>query len=226
MRRIQKLARRLAKNGLQIIIYGDARHPEVKGVIGWAGEKAEIDVVASAEDLKQLTIKASAALIAQTTGQSTVYAEIKAAFLQLCPGGKVYDTLCPETGIRQREAVQLAKEVEAMVVVGSANSANTGALAEACQHLKPTLMVAGAGELDLDFLRRYRLIGVTAGASTPHWMIKEVVARMENEKLEVEVNGEEVSRKKRFRKKPSPEKPGRLKKYQKRPPRKKKCPRK
>ncbi|MGB4643172.1 MAG: bifunctional 4-hydroxy-3-methylbut-2-enyl diphosphate reductase/30S ribosomal protein S1 [Dethiobacteria bacterium] len=193
VRRIQKLARRLAKNGLQIIIYGDARHPEVKGVIGWAGEKAEIDVVASAEDLKQLTIKASAALIAQTTGQSMVYAEIKAAFLQLCPGGKVYDTLCPETGIRQREAVQLAKEVEAMVVVGSANSANTRALAEACQRLRPTLMVAGAGELDLDFLRRYRLIGVTAGASTPHWMIKEVVARMENEKLEVEVNGEEVS---------------------------------
>jgi len=95
-----------------LIIYGECPASRSKGgypVGPW--EKAEIDVVASAEDLKQLTIKASAALIAQTTGHSMVYAEIKAAFLQLCPGGKVYDTLCPETGIRQREAVQLAKEV-------------------------------------------------------------------------------------------------------------------
>ena len=186
VRRVQKLARKLADEGFQIVIYGDARHPEVKGIAGWAGEKARIDIVASAEELKSLTIKPAAALIAQTTGEKAVYEEIKALFLQLSPGGKVYDTLCPETGKRQREALRLASEVEAMVVVGSPTSANTGALAEICRRLKPTMMVAGAGELDPAFLQSYSLIGVTAGASTPHWMIKEVVERMENEKLERE----------------------------------------
>ena len=117
VRRVQKLARMLAESGVQIVIYGDARHPEVKGIIGWAGEKAGIDVVASAEELKGLAVKPAAALIAQTTGEKAVYEEIKALFLQLCPGGKVYDTLCPETGIRQQEAVRLASEVEALSLI-------------------------------------------------------------------------------------------------------------
>ena len=186
VRRVQRLAQKLAQSGVQIIIFGDARHPEVKGIVGWAGSEAVIDVVASAAELKELDIKAAAALIAQTTGEKALYDEVKSLFLQHSPGGKVYDTLCPETGMRQQEALRLASEVEAMVVVGSDTSANTGALAEVCRRLKPTMMVAGAGELDPEFLRKYRRIGVTAGASTPHWMIKEVVERMENEKLESE----------------------------------------
>jgi len=194
VRRVQKLAQKLGKVGTQIICYGDPRHPEVKGVIGWAGEDAKIDVISSVEELRQLTIKAPAVLIAQTTGQRAAYHEIEKEFLRLCPGGKVYNTLCPETGRRQAEALRLAEEVEAMVVVGSADSANTRALALACQRLRPTLMVAGAGELDPDFLQRYQVIGITAGASAPQWMIKEVVERMENEKMETELSSEKVER--------------------------------
>ena len=192
VRRVQKLAQRIGQSGAHLIIYGDFKHPEVKGVIGWAGDDAEVDVVASVEELRQLEIKPSAVLIAQTTGKNTAYEEIKKEFLQLCPGGKVYDTLCPETGRRQAEAARLAQEVAAMVVIGSRSSANTGALAEACRRLKPTLWLTGAAELDLEFLQRYRHIGVTAGASTPHWMIKEVVERMENEKLDLDVGKEET----------------------------------
>lgn len=192
VRRVQKLAQKIGKSGAHLIIYGDFKHPEVKGVIGWAGGDAEVDVVASVEELRQLAIKPSAVLIAQTTGQSATYEDIEKEFLQLCPGGKVYDTLCPETGRRQAEAARLAQEVAAMVVIGSRSSANTGALAEACRRLKPTLWVTGAAELDLEFLRRYRHIGVTAGASTPHWMIKEVVERMENEKSDMDVSKEET----------------------------------
>ena len=157
-------------------------------------EDAKIDVISSVEELRQLTIKAPAVLIAQTTGQRAAYHEIEKEFLRLCPGGKVYNTLCPETGRRQAEALRLAEEVEAMVVVGSADSANTRALALACQRLRPTLMVAGAGELDPDFLQRYQVIGITAGASAPQWMIKEVVERMENEKMETELSSEKVER--------------------------------
>ena len=192
VRRVQILAKKVGESGAHLVIYGDFRHPEVKGVIGWAGEGAEVDVVASVEQLKQLVIKPSAVLIAQTTGHSATYQEIKDQFSQLCPGGKVYDTLCPETGRRQAAAATLAEKVESMVVVGSRSSANTGALVEACRRLKPTLWVTGAGELDPDFLMRYRSIGVAAGASTPHWMIKEVVERMENEKLDQDLNKEEA----------------------------------
>ncbi|NLA11790.1 MAG: bifunctional 4-hydroxy-3-methylbut-2-enyl diphosphate reductase/30S ribosomal protein S1, partial [Firmicutes bacterium] len=90
VRRLQKLVGGLAESGIQIIIYGDSRHPEVKGVIGWAGGEAEIDIVSTVEELKELTIKPSAALVAQTTGQSARYREIGECFQQRCPTGKVY----------------------------------------------------------------------------------------------------------------------------------------
>ena len=189
MRRLQGLAAALVEKGVHLIIYGDPRHPEVDGVLGWAGGKA--DIVASAEDLNSLEIRSPAALLAQTTGDGEIYERIREAFLNRVPGGEVFDTLCPETRLRQQEALRLAEEVDAMVVVGGAASANTGALFGICRRLKPTCRVAGAGELSEDFLREHRVIGVTAGASTPRWTIKEVVERMENENFEVEPEIEE-----------------------------------
>lgn len=191
VRRVQEIAAELHKKGIQVVIFGNEEHPEVKGLIGWTGGKAV--VVSSLEEFKLIEIESPSALIAQTTSNPEHFKQIKKLFMEKNPRDQVYDTLCPETGLRQEEAINLAQRVEALVVVGSETSANTKTLFERCLQMKPSLRVSNAGELDQSFLRRYKTIGVTAGASTPPWTIKEVVEIMENENrnLESEVQNEE-----------------------------------
>lgn len=184
VRRVQEIAARLSREGANLVIFGQYDHPEVAGIAGWAGGKAV--VVSSPEDLEAVDIEPPAALIAQTTGNSAFFKQIKEAFLTRVPAGQVFETLCPEVKLRQEEARRIAKDVEVMVVVGSATSANTGSLVEECRRIRPTCRVVDAGELNGELLRRYTAVGVTAGASTPHWTIKEVVEKMENENYEVE----------------------------------------
>ncbi|HED24037.1 MAG TPA: 30S ribosomal protein S1, partial [Firmicutes bacterium] len=164
-------------------------HPEVKGLVGWAGGEAV--VVTSTDELVELSFEKPVALIAQTTADPGQYEEIKKVFLNKFPRGEVFRTICPETGLRQKEAVSLAQRVEALVVVGSRSSANTKALFDCCRQLKPSCRVTNAGELDRSFLQNFKTVGVTAGASTPPWTIKEVVESMENENLEMQQNEEQ-----------------------------------
>lgn len=184
---VQKIAAELNEKGIKIIIFGNSKHPEVEGLIGWSGGNAE--VVSSLAELEDLTIEPPAALIAQTTNSPELFAKAKDIFQNKVPEGMIYDTLCPETKLRQEEVINMAQRVEAFIVVGSESSANTKALFDCCRQLKPSCQATKAGELDSSFLRKYKIFGVTAGASTPPWTIKEVVERMENES--VEVNNEE-----------------------------------
>ncbi len=188
--RVQKKAAYLYDNGYKVIIFGNSKHPEVQGLIGWAG--GEATVVSSIDELEKLDIDPSSGLIAQTTSDPELYKQVKEVYKKINPDGVVYDTLCPETRLRQEEIVKLAKRVEALVVVGSATSANTKALYDCCRLLKPTCRINNARELEKSFLRQYRTIGITAGASTPPWTIKEVVERMENENLEVKNEDQQV----------------------------------
>ncbi len=184
VRRAQRLAADLAAKQIQVLIFGDPRHPEVVGLVGWSEGRAV--VLTAVQDLDRVNLEKPSALLAQTTADRAAFDKVKTAFLARAPGGQVFDTLCPETGLRQKEALQLAREADAVVVVGSATSANTRALVEICSSVKPTCRVADAGELDPEFLRGCRYVLVTAGASTPRWTIKEVVESMENEGFAVE----------------------------------------
>lgn len=180
--RLQKLVSELSKKGFHLIIFGDRSHPEVKGLIGWT--EGKVDVVSSPDDLEKITLEQPAALIAQTTGDPALYEQTKRRFKQKAPGGEVHHTLCLETRLRQEEVIKMSKRVDALVVVGSKTSANTKALLECCRQLKPSCRATSARELDRSFLRKYKVFGVTAGASTPPWTIKEVVERMEAEILD------------------------------------------
>ncbi len=177
VRRVQELAAEAAATGARVVIFGDPSHPEVAGIAGWAGDGTA--VVSSAGELDKLELQEPTVLLVQTTASKEDFAAIKALFLEKVPGGKVFDTLCPETGLKQDEAIAIAESVDTMVVVGSATSANTGTMVEICRRLKPTYRVAGAGDLKPHFFTGCRRVGVTAGASTPDWTIKEVVERME-----------------------------------------------
>jgi small subunit ribosomal protein S1 len=184
VKRVQEIASELADRNIKVVIFGNRNHPEVEGLVGWAG--ADAVVVANIEELEELVIDQPAALIAQTTCDPDLYGKAQKIFRDAHLDGMVYNTICPETRLRQDEVLTMAERVDAFVVVGSANSANTMTLYDRCRQLKPACRVNSARELERSFLNQFAVIGVTAGASTPPWMIKEVVESMENENAEVQ----------------------------------------
>jgi small subunit ribosomal protein S1 len=183
VKKVQQTAAWLAADGYNIIIFGNPEHPEVKGLLGWAGGRAQ--VAFSTEQLVAIITDEPAALIAQTTCNAELFRQAEKIFRDAHREGLVYNTICPETKLRQDEVVKLAERVDAFIVVGSETSANTKALFDRCRKLKPACRVNSARELDHSFVKSYGVIGVTAGASTPPWTIKEVVESMENENVEV-----------------------------------------
>ncbi len=176
--RVQALARRYSKQGYHVIIIGDADHAEVKGILGYAGDKGL--VVSNLKDLENLPPLQKYVILSQTTQDGEFFAFITQEILKRFPGGKVYDTICNATHERQREVRRLCETCDAIVVVGGKNSANTKRLAMIAQEEgREVFLVETAEELPLERLRRFKKVGVTAGASTPNWVINQVVRTLE-----------------------------------------------
>jgi 4-hydroxy-3-methylbut-2-enyl diphosphate reductase len=180
VRRAQETAAALVKDGFLVMVYGEADHPEVKGILSWTGGKGvatlmpEIDITS---DIKGIGI------IAQTTKKPELFAEFAQALTKRytaeVPEIRIVDTTCPETGRRYQAAKELACAVEALVVVGSRSSANTRKLAETCGRTGlPTYHIESAREIDERWFDRVSQFGVTAGASTPDDVIEEVIRRL------------------------------------------------
>jgi len=183
VRRAQETAARLVEEGFFVVLYGEAEHPEVRGILSWtrghgiATQSPEIDV----PDGKQ-----GIAVIAQTTKNPVRFAEfaqaIVAGFTAQVPEIRIVDTTCPETGRRYQAARNLAASVDALIVVGSRTSANTRKLAETCRATGvPTHHIESADEIEDDWVEGETTVGVTAGASTPDAVIEDVVRRLQRE---------------------------------------------
>lgn len=184
-------AKELVDNNYQTFIFGDKNHPEVKGIYGHTNDSGII--IESTEDLNKMKLKDNVGLVAQTTQSYEEYLEIIEYILPKVKELKVYNTICNTTGNRQEEAKKLAKKVDVMLVVGGHNSANTQRLAEICAETNtPTFHIETVDELNWDKISNANKIGLTAGASTPDWIIKEVLEIMSEEKKEVENMEEEV----------------------------------
>ncbi|NLB89987.1 MAG: bifunctional 4-hydroxy-3-methylbut-2-enyl diphosphate reductase/30S ribosomal protein S1 [Clostridiales bacterium] len=169
-----------AKQGYQVVLVGSKDHPEVIGTIGYAG-KQEVLVISTVKEAEEKTFSNKVLLVAQTTFPVDLWEEIVQTLQQrLLEDLVVKNTICLATAQRQQEAKELAAKVDAMIVVGGHNSANTLKLWEACKKLCPnTIMVECAAEIPPDFANTYNAkIGITAGASTPDWSLKEVVTNM------------------------------------------------
>ncbi|TCP63825.1 4-hydroxy-3-methylbut-2-enyl diphosphate reductase [Heliophilum fasciatum] len=193
---VQKAARDFTEQGYQVVIAGDADHPEVQGIVAWTGNRAI--VVASGKEITGDKIQGKVALIAQTTLKEATFREVEAALRQLDVELIVKNTICSATAKRQEAAQQLVSQVEVMVVVGGRNSSNTRKLAQICVAAGlPTYHVEQAEELDPRWFKNVNQAGVTAGASTPHWIIEEVVQRMteiqQEQELENNVPTEEAA---------------------------------
>ncbi len=176
--KVQTIIRMHAKQGYASIIIGDRDHPEVIGLLGYAGEMGY--VVGSQSELEALPVFDQAIVVAQTTQSTRFFRDVKAWFGRKFPHYKVFDTICDSTEKRQQEAYQMARQVDALVVVGGHASGNTNRLAEIVEQTgKPAYHVETEAELDLEALGNTHSIGITAGASTPNWVTKRVFRALE-----------------------------------------------
>lgn len=177
---IQNKVEKYHKKGYTIIIVGDEKHPEVIGINGWCENKALI--VGSAEDMKKHTpLNKDVCVVSQTTILKSLFDEVCSEIKKISPNAIVFNTICSTTSLRQQETEKIAKKADAMIVIGGFASSNTKKLADICrQNCKRVKQVESAEELEpLDF-EGARVVGITAGASTPEQIILEVVQKMEN----------------------------------------------
>lgn len=178
--KVQVIIRKWTNQGYATVIVGDVDHPEVLGLMGYTGGRGY--VVKSAEDVARLPELDKVLVVAQTTQSENVFddrvEDIKARFGEV----KVFNTICDATARRQADIQQLAGEVEAVVVVGGRSSGNTQRLVEIARGTGvPTYHVETEQELDMKIMRSYNTVGVTAGASTPHWLISNVVSMLKHD---------------------------------------------
>lgn len=167
-------AERLERDGYQVIIVGEAGHPEVEGTHGHAPSAV---VVGSAEELDGIKVARRVGVVVQTTQTRDCLSSVIDALLDRAEEVRVVNTICEATTVRQRAAAELAREADVMVVIGGRNSANTTHLAEICAERCPrTHHIETAEELDPAWFAGAALIGITAGASTPGSQIERVRA--------------------------------------------------
>lgn len=178
VKKVHKAASNLVHEGYDLIIVGESGHPEVEGIVGHAEGKAH--VVASPQDLDGLTLGKRVGVVVQTTQTAANLSAVVAALAPLVSELRVVNTICAATSERQRAAASLASEADIMIVVGGKNSGNTRRLAQICHAacLK-THHIEDAAELDQSWFDGARLIGITAGASTPQAHIERVVSAIE-----------------------------------------------
>jgi 4-hydroxy-3-methylbut-2-en-1-yl diphosphate reductase len=181
VKRAQMAAQKLAADGFFVLIFGDAQHPEVKGILGWAKNKGLATIEPSS--LKNLeSVPERLGLLSQTTqipeNFTAFVKEVIDISLKEDSEIRILDTICP--GVRKRQAVtaELGKEVDLMLVVGGHSSANTRRLLDLCQGVTEAHFVANADEIDPAWIKGKKTIGIASGTSTPDEAINEVVKRL------------------------------------------------
>ena len=194
--KIQKIVERHSKKDRLLLIAGDENHPEVRGFRSrWEGEslvyKNEEELTHLLENHPEIE-KGEVYVVAQTTFSVKEWEKTSKNLKKLCTNGFFFDTICSATNDRQKEAFELSLRSDAMIVVGGRSSSNTAKLKAVCEKNCPTFLVETAQELAKYDFSRFRSVGVTAGASTPAGIIKEVLSTM-SEILNEQTNSEEMS---------------------------------
>jgi len=168
----QAMAERLSRDGYHVVVVGDASHAEIKGVVSFA--LGPITVVKPGAPIPEIKAK-KVAVLAQTTCIGDEFARVVATLVLTHQEVRAVNTICSDTEERQADARALAAEVDAVVVVGGKNSANTRHLAELCRGIQPrTWHVETEDELRPEWFQGCRVVGLSAGASTPDWVVEGV----------------------------------------------------
>lgn len=182
--KVQRIAYEHSQKGYQVLILGNKDHPEVEGILGWAcGQGIAFHDV---DELRGVDLShRPVCLVAQTTENVETFNQATKWLKAMTDNLVVFNTICSATRERQRSALDLAKKVDLMIVVGGLNSANTKKLADLChQNGTKTEHIESADEINYEWLAEATNVGITAGASTPDWIIREVIEKMEELTME------------------------------------------
>lgn len=183
---IQKKVRKFSEDGYKIVILGDENHPEVIGINGWCDDKA---IITKDGNFDEKVMSQKVCAVSQTTEKEETW---KKTVENLTVGSKellAFNTICSATEVRQKSAKELSQVVDVMIVVGGKNSSNTTKLYEIAKgNCKNTIHIENKKELSEDFIKnnKNKSIGITAGASTPDWVIREVVEIMEDNQVKMD----------------------------------------
>ena len=173
--KIHNIVKQESANGKQIVIIGNEKHPEVEGIMGWS--KTQVHVVDTAEKAQNLQLdpQREVCIVSQTTFNYNKFKELVEIISEKGYNIIIRNTICNATEERQTEAREIAKRVDAMIVVGGSSSSNTRKLYEICKNeCKDTYYIQTLNDLDMTSLGKADCIGITAGASTPNNIIEEV----------------------------------------------------
>ncbi|RKD34772.1 bifunctional 4-hydroxy-3-methylbut-2-enyl diphosphate reductase/30S ribosomal protein S1 [Thermohalobacter berrensis] len=179
VRKVQKKANEYYNKGYQIVIIGDKEHPEVIGINGWCNNSAYI--VNSMEDIKKIPLLNKLCIVAQTTITEEKFEKLSKEIVKKAKESKIFNTICNATQLRQESCKKVAQKVDAMIVIGGFHSSNTQKLVKISKKYCPnTYHIETIKDLPLEDFKKYQTVGITAGASTPDWIIKEVIDIMSN----------------------------------------------
>lgn len=185
--KIHKIVSRAWDDGRLLLVAGDASHTEIRGIVGhYPGESKVFKDENELEKLLssgEFDVNSPITAISQTTFNQKTWDECKKKLKKVCTNLIVFDTICKATAERQTEAADIAKEADVMIVVGGRQSSNTAKLKDVSERYAPTYLIETAAELPMDVLAGVGCVGVTAGASTPAHIIKEVLDTMSEEKV-------------------------------------------
>ncbi|HXV20435.1 MAG TPA: 4-hydroxy-3-methylbut-2-enyl diphosphate reductase [Desulfuromonadales bacterium] len=178
VKKAQDHAALLSREGYVVILVGEAEHPEVQGIVSYARD-GEVFVVADRHQAEELPRKSRIGVVAQTTQSFENLRQVVEVCLEKSKELRVFNTICSATTVRQNEARNIARQVDMMLVIGGFNSANTNRLAQICLEIQPrTHHVETAEQIEPAWFVEVSTVGITAGASTPRWIIDEVMERV------------------------------------------------
>ncbi len=172
VRRAQRYVQRLVDEGYYVVIVGEKDHPEVKGLLGYAGKRATIYKEGHRVNKKKIGV------VPQTTLNQEKFNDAVADLISDVIEMKIYNTICRETAVRINEATKIAKKSDVMIIIGGKNSANTTRLYHICKKLRRSHHIESASEVKRSWFKGAKSVGITAGASTPKQQVDEVVKKI------------------------------------------------
>jgi len=178
----QEICEQMSQEGYDIVIFGDSNHPEVKGVQSYAIHGAK--VINCVEDLNNIRLNNKIAIVAQTTRKVEEFLKIVSYLTINYKEVRVFNTICNATFENQDAAKELSKEADIMVVIGGKNSSNTKQLFSiAKENCEESFLIENEKELEKEWFENKNLCGITAGASTPDWIIEKVIGKISKIKV-------------------------------------------
>ena len=178
----QQIVKKMSKEGYSILIFGDAEHPEVKGVASYGEDPTDVHIIMEPLDLENIKFKNNKiACVAQTTKKKETYLEIVNELILKNKEVRVFNTICDATFENQDAARDISIKADIMIVIGGKSSSNTKQLHSIClENCKDSYLIENEQELEISWFKDKEFCGITAGASTPDWVIKKVYEKIKS----------------------------------------------